>query len=306
MRLIIILFVFLFSCKKNDTKQINNNETVIDKSISQIRDSAIASNISGEWQSVKKSSKSKVPEEMFTLNIVQNGNDIKAQYCAIANSGGKIDCENEEEFNIKGILKDRKIVAEFYSFFSSSHDKGKVEIIINDNALQWKIIQAPKGEYYAPDNATLTKKNVVSDKGNVQQTNIKSSDFKNIDITKETSSEIIETYGCGDLSVSGMALGEEKGYNVFIVEDQCGDFPFKDLVSEKNGKIIDKLLIESSAFDVEIFEANNLKDKVDISFNIKDLQNIEITNIHSINDKQKTKNIINYHINSQGKFRRID
>ena len=62
---------------------------------------------------------------------------------------------------------------------------------------------------------------------------------------------IIEEYGCGDNSVMGKTLGKSGDYEVFIVENNCGDFPFKDLISVKEGKTIDKLTIMSSSFDVE-------------------------------------------------------
>lgn len=159
MRLLIILFIFLFSCKENKANANNTDKSITYDSISKKSNTKRIEDISGEWKYIKKSPEQKVPEEMFTLRIIQKGNHIKGQYCAIANSGGKIDCENEEIFNVQGILENEKITAEFYSFFGSSNDKGKVDIFINsDNTLKWNITKAPKGEFYAPDNVILTKK----------------------------------------------------------------------------------------------------------------------------------------------------
>lgn len=160
MRLLVILFIFLFSCKENKANEINPDQPVNHDFVSQELKAEITDDLSGEWRYIKKSSgEEKVSEEMFTLKIIQIGNRIKGQYCAIANSGGKIDCENEENFNIQGIIKNGKIHVEFYSFFSTPNNKGKAEISINkDNTLRWVVTQAPKGEFYAPDNVIMTKK----------------------------------------------------------------------------------------------------------------------------------------------------
>lgn len=241
MRLLIILFIFLFSCKKNEAKPINT--PLVHNPVFQVPVSAIVNNISGKWQYVKKSPDSKVPEEMFTLNIVQNGNDIKAQYCAIANSGGKIDCENGEEFNVKGIVKDGKITAEFYSFFGSSRDKGSVEIIINnDNTLQWKVIQAPKGEFYAPDTAILTRKNskeTASAKNSKLSLPVSLKGISILDYPTPEKYKNIQIDGSTPTSVA------ELNDNVLILFFE-GDTERWYLVTIKDSKIAHKLLIGKS------------------------------------------------------------
>ncbi|WP_281237911.1 tetratricopeptide repeat protein [Flavobacterium praedii] len=112
----------------------------------------------GSWEWSDNSKNVDVPESLFTLIIEKiNGDNIIARYCAIADSGNKIDCSNDEkEFNLKGIIKNNKITATFNSFFGGKN--GKVEITINGNTLSWKIVQKPNGgEYYAPDSCILTK-----------------------------------------------------------------------------------------------------------------------------------------------------
>ncbi|MBP2615890.1 tetratricopeptide repeat protein [Chryseobacterium jejuense] len=167
MRFLILLLMFLFSCKENNAKAINDDKTNLKDSTIKVSDTKII-DISGKWKYVKKQQNSSVPEEMFTLNIVQNNNSIKAQYCAIANSGGKIDCENDLEYNIQGVINNGKIIVDFYSFFSNQNDKGKAEIIINDDGtLKWKIIKSPKGQFYSPDECVLQKENsIIKDKTN--------------------------------------------------------------------------------------------------------------------------------------------
>lgn len=114
--------------------------------------------------------------------------------------------------------------------------------------------------------------------------------------------DIIESYGCGDLSISGIFVEEQNNYKIFIIENHCGDFPFKDLISVKNGKIIDKLLIESSSFDIEKFESNKLKDKQDVNFEINGLKKIKITTIHALNDKIESNKTNIYGLTPEGKF----
>ncbi|MET3038359.1 hypothetical protein ABXT08_19905 [Chryseobacterium sp. NRRL B-14859] len=158
MRLLILIFIFLFSCKENKATTNNSNKSTSYDSISKVSQVKTIEDISGQWKYSKKSPGEKVSEEMFTLKIIQSGDHIKAQYCAIANSGGKIDCENEEIFNVQGVIRNGKVFVDFYSFSSSSKDKGKAEIIINkDHTLQWIVTKAPKGEFYAPDNAVMIR-----------------------------------------------------------------------------------------------------------------------------------------------------
>lgn len=298
MKILLILFVFLLSCKENkiDAKNVEVNSvskgTIINKQEPK--------NISGTWIYEKKSD-SKIPEEMFTLKIIQTGDKIKAEYCAISNSGGKIDCDNDENFNVNGVIKNGKIFGEFYSFFGVTNDKGEFKIIINDdNTLEWSIIKAPKGEYYAPNNAILSRKSSLDNIS--EKININSKNYKGSDITMQLYKEIIENYGCGENSVNGKILGKQNNFELFIIENDCGDFPFKDLLSVKYGKIIDKLNIESSSFDIEKSERDNIQDKTEITFNINNTTNINILSIHSINDKILNKTSTSYELNTQGKF----
>ena len=114
--------------------------------------------------------------------------------------------------------------------------------------------------------------------------------------------DIIEYYGCGDYSVNGISLGKYNDFEIFIVENNCGDFPFKDLISVKNGKIADKLLIESSSFDIEKSEIHNIKDQTDFTFDIINFSNIQVKENHTINNKVQSNKVKKYFLDNNGKF----
>jgi hypothetical protein len=156
----VILSLLILSGCKNDSKQVSKEPQ---KTESPRKDRLVvkAADIdwSGTWKYIKKAPGAEVPEEMLTIKMVQNRNLIKAQYCAITRSGGKIDCENDPVNNITGTLKNGKITAEFFSFFGSPKDKGKVEITANnDGTLTWKVKQFPEGLFTAHPNVFLPKK----------------------------------------------------------------------------------------------------------------------------------------------------
>lgn len=163
MKIFTVLLLFIFGCNQNKIKVVDVERGVNYDTI-RIKDGSLSlvKTFSGEWKYEKKSKDSKVPEELFTVVLLQSGNKIKGQYCAIANSGGKVDCEIDEVFNINGIIMEDKIIADFYSFFGSPKHSGVVEILMkNDSTLEWTIIKSPKTEFYAPKNAILHKKNTV-------------------------------------------------------------------------------------------------------------------------------------------------
>ncbi|WP_129037276.1 hypothetical protein [Chryseobacterium sp. CH21] len=80
-----------------------------------------------------------------------------AQYCAVYNNGQKLDCDFEENINIKAAFNKSQeaYIGNFQSFFNSG--KGTCFIKINDNALIWTILKIPNGEYYAPNKCILKK-----------------------------------------------------------------------------------------------------------------------------------------------------
>lgn len=49
---------------------------------------------------------------------------IKAQYCTIADNGGKINFESEKKFNVTTNIQNNKIADEFFWCFGLSGNKG--------------------------------------------------------------------------------------------------------------------------------------------------------------------------------------
>ena len=263
MNKIILMFVVLsfISCKEKTTtlNQLNSNYKIISN------ENVNIDNFLGDWE--MNSSKSN--DDTFTLHLSKNSNgNIEGFYCAIAKNGNKIDCSPDKENNIKSI----KILADgislqFESFFGAKN--GEVKISLSNKKLHWKIVKKPIGEFYCPDDAYLYKKvENLSQSKLLDKINVSSKNYKGSDITMQLYKEIIENYGCGENSVNGKTLGKNNIFELFIVENDCGDFPFKDLISVKSGKIVDKLNIESSSFDIEKSERDNIQDKTEITFNV--------------------------------------
>ncbi|MCO6564664.1 MAG: tetratricopeptide repeat protein [Apibacter sp.] len=97
-------------------------------------------------------------DNTFSINFRKiKGDSIFGQYCAVARGGRKIDCDTDEIFNIKGVIKGNTIEAVFNSFFDAKN--GKAKIIVTDGSLKWIITKKPVGECYAPKESILIKSN---------------------------------------------------------------------------------------------------------------------------------------------------
>lgn len=207
----VILSLLMLAGCKNDSKQASKETRNTESSgKGSLVVKAIDTNLSGTWKYIKKAPGAEVPEEMLTIKMVQNGNLIKAQYCAITRSGGKIDCENDPVNNITGTLKNGKVTAEFFSFFGSPKDKGKVEITANnDGTLTWKVKQFPEGLFYGPSECILTK-----------EENRKTASKKEAAATLQQ-----QWKGEYSLSIDYGKLDEfsemERDYNLTITKDSC-------------------------------------------------------------------------------------
>ena len=92
----------------------------------------------------------------FSIKLKQKGNRLYGQYCAVAQNGNKIDCDDEEDINIVGYIDNtgKSSIVKFSSFFDAKN--GKAKISINGENLFWRIIKNPEGgEFYAPKDAIL-------------------------------------------------------------------------------------------------------------------------------------------------------
>lgn len=101
-----------------------------------------------------------------------------------------------------------------------------------------------------------------------------------------TKSNFLIEYNCGEEDIMGGYLGDINGFNLYIIENYCGDFPFKNLLVVKNNVLISKLLIDVESWDVEKKETENIEDQTNITFEIEKNYIITIKT-----EKQLDKNI---------------
>lgn len=92
----------------------------------------------------------------FSIDLKEKDGKIYGQYCAVAQNGNKIDCDNEENNNIHGIVDDsgKSSFVNFHSFFGAK-DGGAILRVV-DGYLIWHVARNPRGgEFYAPKDAIL-------------------------------------------------------------------------------------------------------------------------------------------------------
>ncbi|EPG6936021.1 hypothetical protein MWS66_000930, partial [Klebsiella pneumoniae] len=67
---------------------------------------------SGHWVNESES-------QSLTLDLFENGTHLTGKYCFITNDGNRIDCAEDNDRNINGIIKDNVGVVSFESTFGS-------------------------------------------------------------------------------------------------------------------------------------------------------------------------------------------
>jgi hypothetical protein len=112
--------------------------------------------LTGHWVWVEDSE-----EATFSIFITKEGNAYIGRYCAVALSGNRIDCNDEEipesnysSFIIKS-LPGNEFTVNFKTYYSES--TGKVKIRIEGEKMYWKVVEKPKGQYFCPDVAVLKR-----------------------------------------------------------------------------------------------------------------------------------------------------
>ncbi|SHG92564.1 hypothetical protein [Chryseobacterium vrystaatense] len=159
--LIPLLFLSLVSCKKNNNPDESRSgatrDTVtINDSIIRERNFQLRRDIGTQWTYDTYSDSNQAMYEHFVLDLKNEGDSVKGRYCATADNGKILDCNNSTEYNIRGFIANGKITAEFYSFLGSKDKKGIAELqLINSSQLEWKIIKAPQSPFYFPKNLQL-------------------------------------------------------------------------------------------------------------------------------------------------------
>lgn len=275
---IFTLFIF---CKKNNSEEIELKNIPNEKNENKIvKDSSFIG--VWYWSSADKSAE-------FTLKIKKIIRDsIYAQYCAVYNNGNKMDCDFDDINNVKGVIKKNKVFLEFNSFFGAK--KGKAELLITNNSnLKWIITKAPKGEYFAPDNAILSIKNSVdkvSEKTNIISLPISIDKISILDYPTP------KKYNKLQIDESMPTSVVEINKNVLILFFD-GDTEKWYLVTLKDSKITNKLMIGKS----ETVETENgtIDNYIDFSID-KDLNiTLNYSSGKNINFKKNIKTE-KYHI----------
>lgn len=298
----ILLVCLLFLNCKQEVKSINGK---VDISQNEGIEQSTSFDLTGKWKYVKEDSNiANVPEKLFTITISQKDNNIEAKYCAVANSGGKIDCEPDDENNIRGKKEKGKFVLDFYSFFGKPSDLGKAEIsIIDENTIKWKVIKAPKSEYYAPSECILTRENnndkstdnssqAILQTGNEKLPYDKTIDIATIKYDKVNSSEIqgLDEFSCGEVNTRYIPILKKGSIDVILVPQDCGDFPYRFLLlTIKDNRVKDNLYVEGEWYEPENKNETLEKTTFKIDINYKTI--VKTNNIEEF-----------YEINESGKF----
>ncbi|WP_294287616.1 hypothetical protein [uncultured Chryseobacterium sp.] len=250
---------------------------------------------SWRWKSQDKSRE-------LTIKIVKLTSDsLIAQYCAVYGSGEKLDCDFEDNFNIKAAFDQKKgtYVGTFKSFFNSG--KGICSIKRTDNSLTWKILKIPSGEYYAPDECVLQKNENILKTGSAQK-NSESERISNVfPLNNNNISEKISLNTSADnnlkeifkqqyqLDVDAFSeLPSSGNYNLYLVNNVSGDSDLFYLITMKGQKFTDGL---------EISNSNGNEDS-ELMFEIN--KNYDISIFSQTNNKRKLINT--FYLNSDGKF----
>ncbi len=102
--------------------------------------------LKGSWQDAKTG---------LSLDLDQVWKNVYGHHLMVAQGGGKIDTLDTN--TITGTLQAKVATVQFQSAFAP--DLGTAQITYVDaNTITWKITAPPKGEYYLPAEATLTRK----------------------------------------------------------------------------------------------------------------------------------------------------
>ncbi|WP_169927064.1 hypothetical protein [Mucilaginibacter auburnensis] len=196
----------------------------------------------------------------FTIKILKLTEDsLLAQYCAVYNNGQKLDCDFNENANIKAAFDPgRKIyTGKFKSFFNSGY--GICSIKLTDNSLVWEIVKIPTGTYYAPEKCILNRLQNSRQLNKAQQTDsiMNASDIlplnydnfsKKVKMSTSTEEYIKNNFNEHyQLSVDASAKLPSNGdFQLYLINNVSGDSDLLYLVTFKGTRFIDGLEIANS------------------------------------------------------------
>lgn len=288
----ILLLFLLIACKKNEN--ISNENKIVSTDVELKRTEQKSTNeenvpLEGKWEWRYNPNNEDVPDMLFTLSIQKsNGNEFIAQYCAIAEKGNRIDCSNEKEYNVKGIIKGNKIEATFYSFFDNKKTEANVELLIlNKDSIEWQINKKVSFEFYAPTKCILTKK--IKNKSQVNNKFKKNSLPFDFDNDKNTYS----AYNPNELPEITKTISDQlNAYpsRIFIIDN--GGLPFETYVFETDGDSVTQIIVNIKEGKVLSSEIVGYESDSENTFMIKKDLSIVMSKIDSQkNSKIITKNL---------------
>ncbi|PWG81390.1 hypothetical protein [Pararcticibacter amylolyticus] len=258
---------------KKETVRTNDAKQELDSLQTEIQTDkkVIVSNALWRWRSEDKSRE-------FTVKILKLTDDsLIAQYCAVYNNGGKLDCDFDGDANIRAAFdKDENAyTGNFKSFFNSGYGACSIKWT-NDNLI-WKIIKAPAGEYYAPDQCVLEKvQDSEKEKESQQKVAVKNSldifplDYDNlsrkIEMTTSTDAYVKNIFKQQyQLGVDASAeLPSNGDFHLYLISNVSGDSDLLYLITTRGQTFIDGLEIANSNGD----EAEQTVFSMDTSYDI--------------------------------------
>jgi hypothetical protein len=282
-----VLVLFFISCKNNDNNNDNKSANNIEL---KSNEHEVNGNISleGKWEWLYNPNNDELPDMLFTLSIQKtNGNEFTAQYCAIAQKGNRVDCSNEKEYNVRGIIKGNKVEATFYSFFDNKKTKANVELLIlNKDSIEWKITKDVNFEFYAPRKCILTKKKKVT-QNNASKGNSLPFDFDSYN--KITDKSSFKVYNPDELPEITKIINDQlNAYptRIFIIDN--GGLPFRTYVFETDGDSITQILVNINGGKVLSSEIVGYESNSENTFVIN--KDLSIT-MYKVNSNKNSKSI---------------
>ena len=106
---------------------------------------------SGRWSGEQEG------RSTLTLVLKQNDNKLTGSYCFISRAGTRIDCPDDGENNLRGVIVGNGAKVTFTSSFKSA--KGVAKITLEDNVLKWRLVKSSSLEISAPEHYSLIKDN---------------------------------------------------------------------------------------------------------------------------------------------------
>lgn len=283
----------MIACKGgNSESKIKSDASAVIKKNHEVSQSVSLPEI-WRWRSDDKSRE-------FTVKIIRLTKDsLIAQYCAVYDNGAKMDCDFDQNINIKAAFDKEKnaYIGTFNSFFNSG--KGICSIERSANSLAWKILKIPAGEYYAPTGCILKKqegfneKTASADKKSAANSDIYPLDNSNLSekISLKTNADdylkqlFSQKY---QLTIDAYAeLPSNGDYSLFMINNVSGDSDLMYLITVKGQKLIDGLEIANSNGDDEEETVFSLDKAGQVSIYSKTADQKTLQNIYQLSDNGK-------------------